>query len=168
MQEHAVGKRLEAAERDSQTLFTSFVEIRGLGNGHIQFTRFLLLHTTRYPRNILPRCQILATGGTCSHPSTPHRHTVRSKLAHLRGRSHWVTQSHWEVRRLEGLLPHLRQVHLHYGRIIGYWCTVAHPDILDVRPTEQDVVIHLILCSYGKLRLTIFRPKGTHCKAKVL
>lgn len=62
-----------------------------------------------------------------------------------------------------------RYWHLHDGRVVRQGGDIVqHPDVFYVRPTEQDVVVHLTLRCYRVLRLPILSAEWSHCNTKLI
>ena len=60
--------------------------------------------------------------------------------------------------------------HLDYGRVVGKTSLqgglrlrrLAHPDVLDVGPTKDDILVHLVPGSHGPVSRPVLRPKRPH------
>ena len=64
--------------------------------------------------------------------------------------------------------------HLDYGRVVGKTSLqgglrlgrLAHPDVLDVGPAKDDVLVHLVPGSHGPVSRPVLRPKRPHYISK--
>lgn len=60
--------------------------------------------------------------------------------------------------------------HLHDGRVTGEpvlrfgW--LGHGDVLDVAPSEDDVLVGFFFGRHGSVRVTVFCPVGFNCRKK--